>query len=139
MPPAPGLFGRAGTARALEKDVRTAQKFKDAVESAEAALTKMYVEGEKGSSAQKKAQTEVAAAMALVSKELEGTTKNAQKYEKAVQKDTQAVLEFAKKHKLSLTEAVEMYKKVRKEQGLFGEAMGRITDRLDRLKVLRGS
>lgn len=123
--PSPGLFGRFGTARTLEKEVRQAEKFKTAVDAAEKSLTDMYGADKKGTAEQKKRYAEVAQAVGLVSDALKGTTKNAAEYGKAVQKDSKAVIDFAKKHKLSLTEAMEMYKKVQGEQSKFGEFFNR--------------
>lgn len=137
-PPSPTDFGRFGTARLLEKEVRQAEKFKDAIDDAQGSLVKMYRQQAKNATEAKKAQAEVAAAIEIVSKELQGSTKNAEKYGKAVERDSKLIIEFAKKHKVSLTEAAEMYKKVRTEQGLLSEGMGAIKDRLSSFKGLAG-
>ena len=54
-----------------------------------------------------------------VANALAGTIKNAEDYGKAIQKDTEAVMAFAKNHKVSLENAIEMYKKVKDEQKSF--------------------
>jgi hypothetical protein len=136
--PSPGLFGRFGTAGKLEKEARQAEKFTSAVEDAEKALKDLYGSQAKGSAETKKAHAEAAAAVAMVSKELQGTTKNAKKYGEAVQKDSKAVVEFAKKHKLSLKDAMKMYKKVHEQQGLMAEGWGRIMGKLNQFKGLAG-
>jgi hypothetical protein len=61
----------------------------------------------------KNAFAEVQLALAAVSHELKGTTKNAKEYGDAVAADTKAVLDFAKKNKLTLDESMAMYKKAR--------------------------
>jgi predicted RNase H-like HicB family nuclease len=121
--PSPSLFGRFGTGAHLEKEVQKAQKFESAIEGATDALKEMHGASAKNSAEQKKKHAEVAAAIQHVSKALQGTTKNADKYGKAVQKDTKLVLDFAKKHKLSLTEATAMYDKVNQRQGLLNQGL----------------
>ena len=54
-----------------------------------------------------------------VSNALAGTTKNAEQYGKAIKKDIEAVNAFAAQHKISLENAIEMYKKVKDEQKSF--------------------
>ena len=130
--PTPGLFGRFGTAGRLEKQWKQTDRFKSAIEGAESSLKHLYGEEAKGSEAQKKRHAEVAAAIQKVSKALEGTTQNAKKYGKAVERDTKLVLEFAKKHKLSLDEAVEMYEKVGRKQTMFNKGLGWGLDKLKR-------
>ncbi len=136
--PSPGLFGRFGTAGRLEKETRQAEKFASAIASAEQAVKDMYGAQAKGSAATKKAHAEAAAAVAMVSKELKGTTTSAKNYGKAVEKDAKAVLDFAKKHKISLQEATGMYQKLKKEQSLFGQGLSKIGDALNRYKGLAG-
>jgi hypothetical protein len=123
--PSPGLFGRFGTARTLEKEVRQAEKFQSAVENAEAALKHMHSEGAKSSAELKKRHAEVKAAVEMVSQALKGTTKSAAEYGRAVEKDSRAVLDFAQKHKISLNQAVDMYKKVQGEQSKIGQFFNR--------------
>ncbi|NIT77357.1 MAG: hypothetical protein GWN58_23390 [Anaerolineae bacterium] len=136
--PSPGLFGRFGTAGRLEKETRQAEKFASAIEEAEQAIKDMYGAQAKGSAATKKAHAEAAAAVAMVSKELKGTTVSAKNYGKAVQKDAKAVLDFAKKHKVSLKEATAMYSKLKKEQSLFSQGLQKGMEALNRYKGLAG-
>lgn len=137
-PPSPGLFGRFGTAGRLEKETRQAEKYASAVGRAEDALMSLYGSNVKTAGEAKKVHAEVAAAVAMVSKELKGTTASAKGYGKAVQKDAKAVLDFAKKHKVSLKEATAMYTKLKKEQGLFSQGLQKGWEALNRYKGLAG-
>lgn len=73
----------------------------------------------KGDTAYKEAVENHKKAFDAVAETLKGTRKNAEEYGKAIVKDTKMVEDFAKVHKLSLDDAIEMYKKVRAEQKTF--------------------
>jgi hypothetical protein len=67
----------------------------------------------------KKTHAEIQAALDMVSQRLKGTTKDAHEYGKALKKDTKAVMEFAKRHNISLQDAMKMYDKVQDRQSKF--------------------
>lgn len=119
-PPPPNLFGRFGTARQLELQVIQAKQLQDAYKGARkeisATLGKEMI---KAGATAKKTHAEIGAAIDMISKRLKTTTKNADEYGKALKRDTKAVMEFARRHNVSMQEAVAMYDKVRERQNAF--------------------
>lgn len=128
--PPPSLFGRFGTVAHLEKEARKAEQFSAAVDKATDSLKDMYSEGAKNAAEQKKRHAEVAAAIDHVSKALQGTTKNADKYGKAVERDAKIMLDFAKQNKLTFQEASNMYDRVIQKQGLLSKGFSWGLDKL---------
>jgi len=113
----PGSFGRFGKLVQMEKHVRQMEDFQKATKAARKELVDTFGKAAvKSGESAKKAYAEVAAAMALVDEEVKSTTKNAKEYGKILARDSKVLLDFAKKHKLSLQEAADMYKKVKESQ-----------------------